>query len=457
MQRWPTWPHPAAGSTPSGPEWAATGGLCHDKRVTPDLDRLIDDAHDAYRSARPVSARWHDDACQVLPGGNTRSVLHFDPFPFRVASAHDQMLTDVDGHRYIDFCGNYTAGLLGHSPATVHEAVAGVLAEGWALGATHPREVELARLICDRFPSIDQVRFTNSGTEANLMAIGTALHHAADGDAGDGRRRVVGVFDNAYHGGVLAFGALSGPHNPMNVPHHFRVAPFDDIAALDDLFADDLACVLVEPVQGSGGCRPASVAFLQELRRRCDESGALLIFDEVMTSRLGPGGAQQRFDVLPDMTTLGKYLAGGMTFGAFGGRRSIMAAFEPGRGPLTQAGTFNNNIVSMTAAITTLRHELDADSLGEVNDRGDRLRRDLDNAFLESGLGLWVTGLGSMLCVHGADDRLVELYFHAMLARGLYLARRGFMALSKAVTDDDCDRLLAASSDWAAGLAASGG
>ncbi len=425
------------------------------------LDRLVEDAHSAYRSARPVSARWHADACQVLPGGNTRSVLHFEPFPFRVASARDQVLIDVDGHRYVDFCGNYTAGLLGHSPATVGQAVAEVLGEGWALGATHPREVELAQLVCDRFPSIDQVRFTNSGTEANLMAIGAALHHVAATDAAGnpdgGNRRTVGVFDRAYHGGVLSFGPFEGPHNPMNVPHRFRVARFDDVAGLDELFQPDLACVLVEPVQGSGGCRPASTAFLHELRRRCDETGTVLIFDEVMTSRLAPGGAQQRFDVVGDMTTLGKYLAGGMTFGAFGGRRDIMAAFEPSSArSLTQAGTFNNNIVSMTAAITTLRHELDADTLGEVNDRGDRLRSDLDAVFTDSGLGMWVTGLGSMLCVHTDDDRLLELYFHAMLADGLYPARRGFMALSKVVTDQDCRRLVDATAGWVAEMTGNG-
>ena len=421
---------------------------------------MVHQAHREYRAAHPVSASWHAAALEVLPGGNTRSVLHFEPFPFRVESAHDQILIDVDGHHYVDYCGNYTAALLGHSPDSVRIAVTDVLNRGWALGATHPGEVELARSICGRYPSIDQVRFTNSGTEANLMAIGTALHHVAtDGSphALSNARRTIGVFDHGYHGGVLAFGDLHGPHNAMNVPHRFRVAAFDDLAGLDELFQPDLACVLVEPVQGSGGCRPASPRFLQELRSRCDETGTVLIFDEVMTSRLGPGGAQQRFDVLPDMTTLGKYLAGGMTFGAFGGRRDIMAAFDPsalesssgaGGGPLTQAGTFNNNIVSMTAAITTLRHELDADSLGEVNDRGDRLRSRLDQTFQAAAAPMWVTGLGSMMCVHSDDDRLLELYFHAMLSQGLYLARRGFMALSKKVTDGDCDRLAVATGRW---------
>lgn len=395
----------------------------------------------------------HTQAKRVLPGGNTRSVLYFDPFPFRVESAAGQRLVDIDGHSYIDFCGNYTAALLGHSPDRVKAAVSEVLEHGWALGATHPREVELAELICDRFGSIDQVRFTNSGTEANLMAIGTALHHQQI--HGENHiRETIGVFDQAYHGGVLAFGDIDGPHNPLNVPHDFRVAPFGDVNGLDELFQPDLACVLVEPVQGSAGCRPPEPGFLNELRSRCDDTDTILIFDEVMTSRLGPGGAQQRFDVLPDMTTLGKYLAGGMTFGAFGGRRDIMAGFDPDRpGALTQAGTFNNNIVSMTAAITTLRHELDADTLGELNERGDRLRQDLQTIFDNSGSPLWVTGVGSMLCVHGDDSQgagspLVELYFHAMLDQGLYLAPRGFMALSKAVTDDDCAQLVAATRSW---------
>lgn len=451
------------------------GAVWHDGSVRyPDgetLDRLQVEAHARYIDSHAKSADLHRRAREVLPGGNTRSVLHFEPFPFRVASAQGQRLTDVDGHDYIDFCGNFTAALLGHSPVTVKEAVTEALAQGWALGATHPREIELAELICDRFPSIDQVRFTNSGTEANLMAIGTAIHHVAtreygrserarpepsdSGSSPAGPRSTIGVFDHAYHGGVLAFGPIGGPHHRLNVPHEFRVAPFDDVAGLDELFQPDLACVLVEPVQGSGGCRPASEQFLAELRRRCDETGVVLIFDEVMTSRLAPGGAQQRFDVMPDMTTLGKYLAGGMTFGAFGGRRSIMASFDPsssavaGSEPLTQAGTFNNNIVSMTAAIATLRHELDADTLQSVNDRGDRLRESLDQTFRQAGLPLWVTGMGSMICVHTEDDRLVDIYFHAMLEEGLYLARRGFMALSKAITDDDCARLTSATGRWA--------
>ncbi len=414
----------------------------------PDLDALVEAAHERYRRTRPLSAAAHERARRVLPGGNTRSVLHFDPFPFRVAEARGSRLTDVDGHTYIDFCGNYTAGLAGHSPPAVREAVTSALGSGWAMGATHPREVELAERICARFPTIEMVRFTNSGTEANLMAIGAALHHTG--------RTGVGVFDHGYHGGVLSFGDAGGPHNPLNVPHRFVVAPFDEDAGLDALFADpDLGCVLIEAVQGSGGCRPARPEFLSELRLRCDHHGVVLILDEVMTSRLAPGGAQERFGVSADLTTLGKYLGGGMTFGAFGGRADIMAHFDPRLGGnLTQAGTFNNNVVTMAAAIAALDHELTPERILALNDMGDHLRSALTEVLGSSNPGLWVTGVGSMNCIHAAEPRLLELLFHHLLDRGLYLARRGFTALSTQITDEDTATLVAAVAEFAPSLAA---
>lgn len=409
-----------------------------------DLDRLVAEAHAVYVERHPASAELHRRASRVMPGGNTRSVLHFEPFPFRVASASGAEITDVDSHAYVDFLGNYTAGLFGHSPKAVADAVVEALASGFALGATHPTEVELAELLCARFDALERVRFTNSGTEANLMAIGTALHHT--------RRTGVGVFEGAYHGGVLSFGR--GTSHPLNVPHRFVVEPFDDLEGLDRMFADhDLGCVIVEAVQGAGGCIPASDEFLADLSRRCTETGTVLILDEVMTSRLSPGGAQRLYGIRPDLMTLGKYLGGGMTFGAFGGRVDIMDHFDPGAGGvLTQAGTFNNNIVTMTAARTAISQLLDDERLGEVNRRGERLRESLEDLLQTSGLGMWVTGRGSMLTVHAEDDRLLELYFHAMLLAGHYLARRGFLALSFEITDEHCQRLLADSDAWVAGL-----
>ncbi len=424
--------------------------------------RDVVEARRRYVDARPVSAAWAQRAADVLPGGNTRSVLHFDPFPFRVATAEGRYLVDVDGHRYVDLLGNYTAGLLGHSPGPVRAAAHAAIDGGWALGAVHPNEVRLAELIVGRFASIEQVRFTNSGTEANLMALALATDHT--------RRSQVVVFDGGYHGGVLTFAG----HRDVNVPHDWIVSTYNDIAAVDALFderSDTIAAVLVEPLQGSAGCITGDPDFLTALRRRCDESGALLIFDEVMTSRLSPGGMQELLGITPDLTTLGKYLAGGFTFGAFGGRRELMAAFDASAGGrLGHAGTFNNNVVSMAAGVATLDEVLTPEVLAATNARGERLRAGMNVAFSLHGVPMCVTGAGSLMNVHAtagpvnsvddlrdADDRWKELLFFAALDAGFHIARRGFIALSIEITDDDVDDVIAFVEGWsAASMAASG-
>ena len=409
---------------------------CNDEIVD-----AIETAHENYRSKRPHSAEADQHARSVMPGGNTRSVLHFEPFPFRVALAEGCHLTDIDGWTYVDLLGNYTAGLLGHSPPQIRMAVSEALETGFSIGATHTVEIDAAQLVVGRFPSIEQVRFTNSGTEANLMALALALHHT--------KRSKIVVFEHGYHGGVLSFAHGSGP---MNVPHDFVILPFNDLEAAEAAFADyaaEIACVLVEPMQGSGGCIPAADGFLQELRDLCNRSGALLIFDEVMTSRLSVGGAQELFGVLPDLTTLGKYLAGGLTFGAFGGQADVMKAFDPSvGGALSQAGTFNNNILSMTAVVATLQEVLTPELIGALNDRGDHLRESLNKTFVDAGRPFSVTGLGSMMAIKGPDAEL-ELFFHSMLDHGWYLARRGFIALSLEITDEVIDGFLETVRRWA--------
>ena len=411
------------------------------------LDEAAATARAAYADRRPRSREWFERAAAVQPGANTRSVLHFDPFPFRVAAAEGRTLTDVDGHRYIDLLGNYTAGLLGHSPASVGAAAHAAIDRGWSLGSVHADEVRLAEALVERFASIDQIRFTNSGTEANLMALATATHHT-------GRSKVM-VFRNGYHGGVLTF---SHEASPVNVPHDWVLGDYNDLDAAAETFraiGDEIAAVLVEPMQGSGGCIPATPEFLRHLRTLCDAHGAVLIFDEVMTSRFSVGGAQQLLGITPDMTTLGKYLAGGFTFGAFGGSAALMRHFDPHLGgELGHAGTFNNNVVSMAAGVATL-DLLTADVIGEVNARGDRLRTALDDVFAAKHLGMCVTGVGSLMNVHGtagpirtaadlaaSDDRRKELFFFHCLDHGWYLARRGFIALSIEITDADVDAFI---------------
>jgi glutamate-1-semialdehyde 2,1-aminomutase len=416
----------------------------------PALDDAVAEARARYVDRRPISARLHAEAAASLPGGNTRTVLFFGPYPFRVARGWDCHLEDVDGHVYVDLLGEYTAGLYGHSQPAIRAAIERTLADGISFGAHNTYEGRLAAEVCRRFPSLDLVRFTNSGTEANLMAV--ALARVVTG------RAKIAVFDGGYHGGLMSYGHGG---SPLNAPYDVVLGRYNDLDATARLFAehgDELAAVLVEPMLGSGGCIPGDPAFLEALREGTRRTGALLVFDEVMTSRLAVGGAQERYGITPDLTTLGKYFGGGLSFGAFGGRRDLMARFDPTQpGALGHAGTFNNNVLSMAAGLAGLTEVLTPEAIAGVNARGDRLRAALNAVFAETAAPFCATGLGSLLVVHPtpgpvrspddadhADDRLRELVFFDLLDQGWYVARRGFIALSLAVTDDHVDGFVAA-------------
>jgi glutamate-1-semialdehyde 2,1-aminomutase len=413
------------------------------------LDRsgALNATYARFAQRRPVSAELFERARAVLPGGSTRSVLDMEPFPLRIARASGSRIVDVDEIEYIDFLGDYSAGLLGHDPGVVGAAVHAALDRGWSFGGMHVDEIRFAEAICDRFPSIEQVRFTNSGTEANLMAIQLARHHT-------GRQRIV-VADAGYHGGLLYFGHGG---EALLAPFEFERIVYNDVASATSAIDDGVAAVLIEPMMGAAGCIPGTTQFLAALRSACDATGALLIFDEVMTSRMSAGGAQARLGITPDLTTLGKYLAGGMTFGAFGGRADVMAAFDPARGgDLTHGGTFNNNVVTMAAGAAATGELLTPHLLDTLFERGERLRRRIHDVFERSDLPLSVSGMGSLISIHavpgpvtspadaaGSDTMLKELLFHELLDRGIYLARRGYLALSVAITDDDCEAFVEA-------------
>ena len=307
-----------------------------------DLAAALAEAEEQYRAANPKSLAQHREACAAMPGGNTRASIHVDPFPLTIARGEGARLWDLDGHEYSDFLSEFTAGIYGHSHPAIIRAITEALAGGLNFGAQSQAEARFAAAICARFPSIELVRFTNSGTEANLMAVSAAC-------AITGRRKIL-VFAGGYHGGVFYF---RGHGSAINAPFDYLIGRYNDLDAVHDLVRPcrgELAAILVEPMQGTTGCIPAEREFLAGLRALADETGAILIFDEVMTSRLAPGGLQEAHGILPDMTTLGKYLGGGMSFGAFGGRAEIMERFDPRRPDAFQhAGTFNNNVLTMNA------------------------------------------------------------------------------------------------------------
>ena len=421
-----------------------------------DLAAALAEAEERYRADNPKSLAQHRLACAAMPGGNTRASVHVDPFPLTMARGRG-------GARCgISTVTNTSISSASSPPGSMATRTRRSAARsrrrstgGLNFGAHGEAEARFAAAVCARFPSIDLVRFTNSGTEANLMAVGAAR-------AITGRPKIL-VFAGGYHGGVFYF---RGHGSPLNAPFEYLIGRYNDLAAVEDLVRphrDELAAILVEPMQGTTGCIPAERGFLAGLRALASETGALLIFDEVMTSRLAPGGLQEVHGILPDLTTLGKYLGGGMSFGAFGGRRDIMERFDPRRADAFQhAGTFNNNVLTMNAGLVGLTEIYTPERAHALNEWGDGLRRRLNALVRRHGLPMQFTGLGSMMSAHMTDRpirseedaalgnrQLGDLFWFDLVARGLWFAKRGMFALSIALGDHDADQLAAAVEDFA--------
>ena len=424
--------------------------------VNSDLQSALAEAKQAYVDRNPKSFSRHQDACVAMPGGNTRTTLHNSPFPLTVVRGEGCRLWDADGHEYIDVLGEYTAGIYGHSHPVIRAAIDKALDHGWNFGGRNENEGKLAKLIADRMPSIDLVRFTNSGTEGNVMALAGARVFAQR--KGRTRATKVMVFHGGYHGGVLYF--VSGG-SPVNMPYEYVVAPYNDIEGTKALLAkhgEELFAVLLEPMQGSHGCLPGDVDFLKAVREETKARGITMIFDEVMTSRLSPGGLQAKHGITPDMTTLGKYIGGGMSFGAFGGKREIMELFDPTKpDALPHAGTFNNNALTMAAGVAGYGEVYTAEAAKELNDRGDRIRERLNAICRSAGVSFQFSGIGSMMTAHAtarpiktavdiasSNQDAKELFFFDMSAAGIWIARRGFVALNVMIGDAEGDRFVAA-------------
>jgi glutamate-1-semialdehyde 2,1-aminomutase len=406
---------------------------------------LVADAERHYVDRNPESRRLHEERAKVMPGGNTRTVIHVPPFPLTIVRGEGAELTDADGHVYLDFLGEFTAGLYGHSHPVILEAIREALDDGMTLGAPNRYETQLAEAICARFPSVELIRFCNSGTEANLLAL--SLARVATG------KPAIMTFEGGYHGGVFFFATAAG--SPINAPFPFVVGQYNDAEAAARLIAEhahELAAVVVEPLQGSAGVIPGERPFLEALRAATSEHGVLLAFDEVMTSRLAPGGLQELFGITPDLTTFGKYLGGGFAFGAFGGRADLMSRFDPSRpDALPHAGTFNNAVLTMAAGAAGLTRVYTAAEVVRLNGLGDRLRDRLNAFAAENDLSFVATGYGSMVGLHftrgpvrrssdlpPAAELRALLHLH-MLEQGYSYARRGFVALCLPLGQADVD------------------
>jgi glutamate-1-semialdehyde 2,1-aminomutase len=400
------------------------------------LKYAIEDARERYATANPLSDAAEENALQYLPGGNTRSVLHFEPFPLTMVSGEGAEVTDLDGHRYMDFVGEYSAGLFGHSDPRVIAAIDEALAAGIAMGAPTQYERTLAGLLCERYPALEQVRFCNSGTEANLMALTTAC-------AVTGRSKLL-AFRESYHGGIIKF---PGSGCELNVPFDFELADFNDIEGTAELIrelGDDLAAVIVEPILGAGGNIQGNRKFLNMLRECTKDVGALLIFDEVKTARLGAAGVQGMLDVTPDLTTLGKFIAGGLPTGAFGGRAQLMERFDPRHGHgWNHAGTFNNNVCSMAAGCVAMGEVFTPERAAEFFDWSEAFRLSLNEMFAERDVPMYANGMGSIIAIHFSKvptkkptditagcQALRPLLHMEMLLEGVLICKRGDFFLS---------------------------
>jgi len=413
------------------------------------------------------SKRLFARAQQLIPGGVDSPVRAFKSVgasPLFIARASGARLTDVDGNTFIDYVMSWGPLIHGHAPKGLAGAIARAARGGTSFGAPSPLEVALAERVCRLMPSIERVRFVNSGTEAAMSAVRVA--RAAT------RRDGIVKFQGCYHGhadaflvqagsGALTFGTPDSPGVTAGASADTLIGSYNDLDSVHRLFAahpDRIAAVIVEPIAGNMGVVPPADGFLRGLRDLCDTHGALLIFDEVISGfRAGTGGAQAIAGVRPDLTCLGKIIGGGLPVGAYGGRASLMALVSPS-GPVYQAGTLSGNPLAMTAGIWCLDH-LSSKLYRHLSALGTRLAGGLADAAREAGIGLQVNAVGSVLTpfftdrpvrdyasATSANTELYARFFREMLARKIYPPPSQFEAwfLSAAHTVKDVDTTIAA-------------
>ena len=407
-----------------------------------------------FRERTPRSADHAAAAARVMPGGDTRAAGHHPPYQLTLVRGEGPWLTDVDGHRYLDLIGNFTSLVHGNAYPPIIAAARQAMEDGTNWPARNVHAVALAEEIVARVPAVEQLRFTNSGSEATMVAVEIA--RVATG------RRLVLMARYGYHGSAPHFEVgTHGQEGPETL-----VATFGDAAEFTSILAergDEVAAVILEPVMGSGGLLAASADFLVAVQRAAHAAGALLVLDEVITLRLSTGGAQQVLGVRPDLTAMGKIIGGGFPVGAVGGREELLALCDPSRPRLFHSGTFNGNPVTTAAGLVSLQH-LDQEQIDRMGTAAAGLEDDLAKAAADAGLPLSIRRAGSMLQIFFSadppaatplrtDGELITAFHLAALNHGVFLAPRGLLALSTVLDDGHLDdaaaRLSAALDDVA--------
>ncbi len=420
-----------------------------------------------FVASTPKSKSLQDEAAQYLPGGSSRGTAYFAPYPTFVDHAKGHYVYDVDGNRYLDFMINATTHIMGHAHPEIVEVLQEQAERGNSFSGPTEAQVRLAKNLCERVPSLETVRFTNSGTEGTMMAIRGAR-------AFTGKHKIA-KFEGGYHGSHeyvsvsvrpaaedlgpdATIPVAEHPGQPPSITEDVITLPYNDLATSERIIrehGDELACVIMEVVSSSFGYLEGDEDFLRGMRAVTEELGIVLIFDEVQSFRVSPGGAQEMFGVIPDMTTFGKIIGGGMPVGAWGGRRDIMALFDPSEGaPLAHAGTFNANPMTMVAGEVVMNH-LTPDVYERMNALGETLRAKLRAVFDELEVPAQVTGVASLFGIHFTDKEIVDYrsalssdgdmtkaLFTGLLNEGILIQTGGAGALNTLTTDEEVDALV---------------
>ena len=431
--------------------------------------RKIQAEIDSYQTKTPRSLEMQRKAARYLPGGSSRGTAYFDPYPHFIERGKGSYVYDVDGNEYLDFMINATSLILGHANRHISAVIKDQIDLGAAYSGPTESQINLAEILCTRIPSIDTIRFTNSGTEATMMAIRAARLYT-------GKEKIVKI-EGGYHGSheyvsVSVYTPQdklnpSGPApipeydgQPKNVAEGVFVVEYNDIEGMRDIldrYSHEIACVIMEPVVSSFGYLPADQEYLEFVRAKTSELGIVLIFDEVQSFRLSSGGAQEFFNVVPDMTALGKIIGGGLAVGAFGGKKEIMNGFDPSNGgaEIAHAGTFNANPLTMKAGIVVMESLTD-DVYLRMNALGKEIREKLNAVFSELDVSVQITGIGSFFGMHFTDKTISnyrdvvttesatkKAFFLAMLNEGVLL--NGLSgSLNVYSTGEDVDELVSA-------------